>query len=151
VIRSGKTRKVYPGIPGGNLIKEKVRLSTRENDPMREVNTVQRLRFMELVQKCLPFRWQRYWDCGSRFFDVSLMLQDTENTKIGRSERVLLGLLARIGSGRTEPSGQLLDATRSLDRERRQIVRRWLKVGEGEHLPLVANPESRATVSHANP
>jgi len=118
---------------------------------MREVNTVQRLRFMELVQKCIPFRWQRYWDCGTRSFDVSLMLQDTENTKIGRRERILLGLLARIGSGRVEPSGQLLDATRSLDRERRQIVRRWLKADEGKHLPLVANPEPLPTVSHAEP
>jgi hypothetical protein len=117
---------------------------------MWEVNTVQRLRFMELVQKCLPFRWQRYWDCGSRFFDVSLMLQDTENTRIGSSERVLLGLLARIGSGRTEPVRQLFDATRSLDREHRQVVRRWLKAGEGEHLPLVANPKPHPTVSHAN-
>ena len=118
---------------------------------MREVNTVQRLRFMELVQKCIPFRWQRYWDCGTRSFDVSLMLQDTENTKIGRRERILLGLLARIGSGRVEPSGQLLDATRSLDRERRQIVRRWLKADEGKHLPLVANPEPLPTVRHAEP
>jgi hypothetical protein len=57
---------------------------------MREVDRVQRLRFMDLVQKCLPFRWQRYWDCGGRSFDVSLMLHDTENPKIGRSERVLL-------------------------------------------------------------
>jgi hypothetical protein len=118
---------------------------------MREDNRVQRLRFMELVQKCLPFRWQRYWDCGRRSFDVSLMLQDTENAKIGRGERVLLGLLARIGSGRVEPSGQLLDATRSLDRERRQIVRRWLKAGGGEHLPLVAHPEPHPTVSRAKP
>jgi hypothetical protein len=118
---------------------------------MREVNKVQRLRFMELVQKCLPFRWQRYWDCGSRSFDVSLMLQDTENPKIGRGERVLLGLLARIGSGRADASEQLLDATRSLDRERRQIVRRWLKAGEGKHLPLAANPEPHPTVSRAEP
>jgi hypothetical protein len=79
------------------------------------------------------------------------MLQDTQNTKIGRRERVLLGLLARIGSGRAEPFGQLLDATRSLDRERRQIVRRWLKAGEREDLPLMANPESHPTVSHAEP
>jgi hypothetical protein len=126
-------------------------MSTRERNLMREVNTVGRLRFMELVQKCLPFRWQRYWDCGSRSFDVPLMLQDTQNTKIGRRERVLLGLLARIGSGRAEPFGQLLDATRSLDRERRQIVRRWLKASEREDTPLMANPESHPTVSHAEP
>jgi hypothetical protein len=118
---------------------------------MREANTLQRLRFMELVQKCLPFRWQRYWDCGTRSFDVSLMLQDTGNTQIGIRERVLLRLLARIGSGRVEPSGQILDATRSLDRERRQIIRRWLKAGAGEHLPLVANPEPLPTVRHAEP
>jgi hypothetical protein len=124
---------------------------TREKNSMREVNTVQRLRFMELVQKCLPFRWQRYWECGSRSFDVSLMLQDTQNTKIGRRERVLLGLLAGIGSGRAEPFGQLLDATRSLDRERRQIVRRWLNADQREDLPLMAKPESHPPVSHAEP
>ena len=118
---------------------------------MGEGNTVRRLRFMELVQKCLPFRWQRYWDCGNRSFDVSLMLQATENTKIARKERALLGLLARIGSGSMEPSGQLLEATRSLDRARRQIVRRWLKAGERNHLPLVANPEPLPTVNHAEP
>ena len=118
---------------------------------MREVNILQRLRFMELVQKCFPFRWQRYWDCGARSFDVSLMLQDTENSNIGRRERVLLRLLARIGTGRVEPSGQILDATRSLDRERRQIIRRWLKEGEGEHLHRVANPEPLPTVRHAEP
>jgi hypothetical protein len=118
---------------------------------MREANRIQRLRFMELVQKCLPFRWQRYWDCGSHCFDVSLMLQDTENTKIGRRERALLGLLAKIGSGGVEASGQLLDATRSLDRELRQIVRRWLEAGKEEHLPLLANPGSQPTTSHAEP
>jgi len=118
---------------------------------MLELNTVQRLRFMDLVQKCLPFRWQRYWDCGSRSFDVSLMLEDTQNVKIGGRERALLGVLARIGSGRAEPSGQLLDATRNLDRERRQIVRRWLKASEREALPLMANPKSRPTVNHAEP
>lgn len=118
---------------------------------MWEGNTVRRLRFMELVQKCLPFRWQRYWDCGTRSFDVSLMLQATEKTKIGRKERALLGLLARIGSGSMEPSGQILEATRSLDRARRQIVRRWLKAGQRNHFPLVANPEPLPTVNHAEP
>ena len=118
---------------------------------MGEGNTIQRLRFMELVQKCLPFRWKRYWDCGTRSFDVPLMLQDTENTKIGRKERTLLGLLARIGSGSMEPVGQLLKATRSLDRERRQILRRWLEADERKHPPLVAKPESLPVVNHAEP
>jgi hypothetical protein len=79
------------------------------------------------------------------------MLQDTENSTIGSKERALLGLLARIGSGSMEPAGELLEASRSLDRERRQIVRRWLKAGERKHLPLVANPEPLHTLSHAKP
>jgi hypothetical protein len=118
---------------------------------MGEDDTVQRLRFMDLVQKCLPYRWQRYWDCGTRSFDVPLMLQDTENTKIGNKERALLGLLARIGSGSAGPSRQLFEATRSLDRERRRIVRRWLKAGERKHLRLLANPELFPTVNHPEP
>jgi hypothetical protein len=79
------------------------------------------------------------------------MLQDTGNPKIGRRERALLGLLAKIGGRGVEASGELLDATRSLDRELRQIVRRWLKAGKEEHLPRVANPEPHPTAGHAEP
>lgn len=108
---------------------------------MEEEKTAQRLRFMELVQKCLPFRWQRYWDCGLRYFDVLTMLRDTENTEIGRRDRLLLGILARIGSVRDESLRELMEATRGLDLERRQIVRRWLEHEERQHLPLAASPE----------
>ena len=118
---------------------------------MEEGNTVQRLQFMELMQRCLPFTWQRYWDCGTRYFDVLLLLQETENPRVGKKERTLLGLLARIGSGSAESSRQLFGATRGLDREHRKIVRRWLKAGERRHLPLAANPEPLPAIDAAQP
>jgi hypothetical protein len=108
---------------------------------MEDENTAQRLRFMELVQKCLPFKWRRYWDCGFRYFDVLMMLRDTENPDIGRRDRLLLGILARIGSERNKPLRELIEATRTLDLERRRIVRRWLEHEEGRHLPLAASAE----------
>ncbi|HYA04122.1 MAG TPA: hypothetical protein VEI04_13540 [Syntrophobacteria bacterium] len=108
---------------------------------MEEEKTVQRLRFMELVQKCLPFRWQRYWDCGLRYFDVLMMLRDTQNQEIGRRDRLLLGILARIGSERDESLRELIEITRHLDLERRRIVRRWLEHEERQQLPLASNPE----------
>lgn len=118
---------------------------------MGEQGTVQRLRFMELVQRCLPSRWRRYWDCGARYFDLLMMLQDTENPRLRRKERILLGLLARIGGSGAEPPWQLLEATRGLDRERQRIVRQWLKAGEREYLPLVANPKPLPPVNPTEP
>jgi hypothetical protein len=108
---------------------------------MEEMNTARRLRFMELVQKCLPFRWKRYWDCSLGYFDVLLMLQDTANKAIGRRERLLLGILARIGSEGDESLRELIEATRDLDLDRGQIVRRWLEQEEQEHPPVAASPE----------
>lgn len=104
-------------------------------------NRAQRLRFMELVQQCLPFKWQRYWDCGLRYFDVLTMFRDTENPEVGRKDRILLGILAKIGSDRDEPVHRVIDATRDLDVERRRIVRRWLEQEERKHPPLAANAE----------
>jgi hypothetical protein len=108
---------------------------------MDEENTAKRLRFMELVQKCLPFRWRRYWDCGLRYFDVVTMLRDTENPEIGRKDRRLLGILARIGSEGNEPLRDLMEATQGLDLERRGIVRRWLEQEERRHPLLAVNAE----------
>jgi hypothetical protein len=59
--RSGNDRKVFTGIFLGNLIQRNITGAHAGGSPMGEDNAVQRLRFMELVQKCLPFRWQRYW------------------------------------------------------------------------------------------
>jgi hypothetical protein len=108
---------------------------------MEGENTAQRLRFMELVQQCLPFKWQRYWDCGLRYFDVLTMFRDTENLEVERKDRIILGILARIGSDRDEPLHQLIEATRALDLERRRIVRRWLEQEERKHPPLAARAE----------
>ncbi len=108
---------------------------------MEEQSTAQRLRFMQLVQQCLPFKWQRYWACGLRYFDVLMMLRDTENPEMERKDRFLLGILARIGSDRDEPLQELIQATRDLDLERRRIVRRWLEQEERKHPPLAPSPE----------
>jgi hypothetical protein len=116
---------------------------------MREGSTVEKLRFMDLMQRCMPFTWQRYWDCGTHYFDVSLMLHETGNQRVGKKERTLLGLLARIGSGRVKSPRQLFGATRGLDREHRKIVRRWLKAGDRRHFPVAANPEPLAAVDAA--
>jgi len=48
-----------------------------------------KLRFMELMQRCLPFKWQKYWNCGTKEFDLLMILQDIDNLKLSVQDRLL--------------------------------------------------------------
>ena len=85
-----------------------------------------KLRFMELMQRCLPFKWQRYWNCGTKEFDLLMILRDIDNLKLGVQDRLLLTLLARIWSGRLDCMGEIKEAVLALDKEQREILADWM-------------------------
>jgi len=73
---------------------------------------------MELMQRCLPFKWQKYWNCGTKEFDLLMILQDIDNL-----------LLARIWTGKENSLGDIKEAVHLLDEEQREILADWM----GEH------------------
>ena len=95
---------------------------------MHSVNSKNRkLRFMELMQRCLPFKWQRYWNCGTKEFDLLMILRDIDNLKLSVQDRLLLTLLARIWTGKDESLGDIKEAVHLLDEEQREILADWME------------------------
>ncbi|MGD8776394.1 MAG: hypothetical protein PVF76_13025 [Syntrophobacterales bacterium] len=99
-----------------------------------------KLRFMELMQRCLPFKWQKYWNCGTKEFDLLMILQDIDNMKIAVQERLLLTLLARIWTGRDDSVLEIKHAVRVLDEEQREILAEWMD--EQERCEVVSSRAS---------
>jgi len=69
---------------------------------------------MELMQRCLPFKWQKYWNCGTKEFDLLMILQDIDNLKLSVQDRLLLTLLARIWTGKDDSLGDIKEARQSI-------------------------------------
>ena len=86
-----------------------------------------KLRFMELMQRCLPFKWQRYWNCGTKEFDLRMILQDIDDLKISVQDRLLLTLLARLWTGKEESLTEIKEAVHVLDEEQREILADWME------------------------
>ena len=86
-----------------------------------------RLRFMELIQRCLPFKWQKYWNCGTREFDLLMILHDIDDLKISVQDRLLLTLLARIWAGKEDSLAEIMEAVHVLDDEQREILADWME------------------------
>ncbi|UCG13422.1 MAG: hypothetical protein JSU72_02750 [Deltaproteobacteria bacterium] len=86
-----------------------------------------KLRFMELMQRCLPFKWQKYWNCGTKEFDLLMLLQDIDNLRLSVQDRLLLTLLARICTGKGDSLGEVKQAVRALGDEQREIVAQWME------------------------
>jgi len=92
-----------------------------------ENNWNKKLRFMELMQRCLPFKWQKYWNCGTKEFDLLRILQDIDNLKLGVQDRLLLTLLARIWTGKEDSIKDIKKAVSVLDEEEREILADWME------------------------
>ena len=45
-----------------------------------------KLRFMELMQRCIPFKWQRYWNCGTKEFDLLYTLAQNKGLVLSREK-----------------------------------------------------------------
>ena len=116
---------------------------------MAENNWPRKLRFMELMQRCLPFKWQRYWNCGIREFDLLMILEDIDNLKLSVQDRLLLTLLARIATGKEDFISEVHQATGALDQEHRQILADWIH--ENESCDRKSSPASACpcTAVHA--
>ena len=99
-----------------------------------ENNKSRKLRFMELMQGCLPFKWQKYWSCGTKEFDLLMILQDIDNLDLDVQDRLLLTLLARIWTGKEDALGEIKEAVNVLDEEQRKILADWMV--EEEHCEL---------------
>jgi hypothetical protein len=82
---------------------------------------------MELMQRCLPFKWQKYWNCGLREFDLLMILQDIDNLKLTVQDRLLLTLLARIWTGKENSLAEIMEAADALDHEQRLILSEWME------------------------
>jgi hypothetical protein len=89
---------------------------------------------MELMQGCLPFKWQKYWSCGTKEFDLLMILQDIDNLDLDVQDRLLLTLLARIWTGKEDALGEIKEAVNVLDEEQRKILADWMV--EEEHCEL---------------
>ena len=86
-----------------------------------------KLRFMELMQRCLPFKWQKYWNCGTKEFDLPMILHDIDDLRLGVQDRLLLTLLARIWTGKDDSLGDIEEAVHVLDEEQREILADWME------------------------
>ncbi len=118
---------VLPGISTVSLLKE-VAVAPHAGILMQPENRRNRkLRFMELMQRCLPFKWQKYWNCGTREFDLLMILQDIDNLKLSVQDRLLLTLLARIWTGKEDSMGAIKEAVHVLDEEQREILADWIE------------------------
>jgi hypothetical protein len=82
---------------------------------------------MELMQKCFPFKWMKYWNCGTKEFDFLLILQDIDNVKLSVQDRLLLTLLARIWADKKDALTEVNEAALSLNDEHRQILADWIE------------------------
>ena len=91
-----------------------------------ENSSNRKLRFMELMQRCLPFKWQKYWNCGTKEFDLLMILQDIDNLKLSVQDRLLLTLLARIWTGTDDFLEDMKQAVQVLDEEQREILAEWM-------------------------
>ncbi len=91
-----------------------------------ENNRNRKLRFMELMQRCLPFKWQKYWSCGTKEFDLLMILQDIDNLDLDVQDRLLLTLLARIWTGKEDALEEIKEAVQVLDEEQRMILADWM-------------------------
>ena len=108
-----------------------------------------KLRFMELMQRCLPFKWQKYWNCGLKEFDLLMILQDIDNLKLSVQNRLLLTLLARIWTGKERSSPEIMEAADALDHEQKLILSEWLQEQEFcEISPSQAAAACPCTPSH---
>ena len=92
-----------------------------------ENSRARKLRFMELMQRCLPFKWQKYWNCGLKEFDLLMILQDIDNLRLNVQDRLLLTLLARIWTGKENSRPEIMEAADALDHEQRLILSEWLQ------------------------
>jgi len=81
---------------------------------------------MELMQRCLPFQWQRYWNCGTKEFDLLTILQDIDNLKLSVQDRLLLTLLARLWTAEGDSTGEIKKAVMVLNPEQREILADWM-------------------------
>ena len=86
-----------------------------------------KLRFMELMQRCLPFKWQKYWNCGTKEFDLLMILHDIDDLKINMQDRLLLTLLARIWTDKEDSLTEIRGAVHALDDEQREILADWME------------------------
>jgi hypothetical protein len=82
---------------------------------------------MGLMQRCLPFKWQKYWSCGIKEFDLLMILQDIDNLDLDVQDRLLLTLLARIWTGKENALGEIKEAVNVLDEEQRKILADWME------------------------
>jgi len=77
-------------------------------------NSRHKQRIMELMQRYFPHEWKKYWDCTVRDFDLSMMLQETENPKLRIQDRLLLSLLVKIQLGYVKGDIEPTHAARTL-------------------------------------
>ena len=111
-----------------------------------------KLRFMELMQRCLPFKWQKYWNCGTKEFDLLMILQDIDNLKLSVQDRLLLTLLARIWTRNQSALGDVKEAIHLLDKEQRKILADWMEgyqLCEVEFSHASACPCSSGQLTHS--
>jgi hypothetical protein len=94
---------------------------------MREAAASRKLRFLELMQNCFPFRWQKYWNCAARDFDLLTILQDINDKKLSLQDRLLLALLARIWIGKECALEDLRRTGCALGQDQRQILADWAR------------------------
>jgi hypothetical protein len=92
-----------------------------------ENNWNRKLRFMELMQRCLPFKWQKYWNCSTKEFDLLRILQEIDDLNLSVQDRLLLTLLARIWTGKQDSIDEIKKALRVLEIEEREILADWMQ------------------------
>jgi hypothetical protein len=81
---------------------------------------------MELMQRYLPFKWQKYWNCSTKEFDLLRILQDIDKLNLSVQDRLLLTLLARIWTGKEDSIDEIKKALSVLDIEEREILADWM-------------------------
>ena len=82
---------------------------------------------MELMQRCLPFKWQKYWNCSTKEFDLLRILHDIDDLNLSVQDRLLLTLLARIWTGKEDSMDEIKKALSVLDIEEREILADWME------------------------
>jgi hypothetical protein len=133
-IRLSLAPTIFAGIWTENLVQEKAVSHNVGILMYSENNRNRKLRFMELVQRCLPFKWHKYWSCGNKEFDLLMILQDIDNLDLDVQDRLLLTLLARIWAGKEDSLGEIKEAVQVLDEEQRKILADWME--EEQHCEL---------------
>lgn len=108
-----------------------------------ENNWNRKLQFMELMQRCLPFKWQKYWNCATKEFDLLRILQDIDNLKLSVQDRLLLTLLARIWTGKEDSIEDIKKAVSVLGEEEREILADWME--EQHNCEISFSPSAACT------